>query len=261
MVGMSADSPSPVPADEGHDDPLRIEPPDRGRIHSHRRRIQFADVSPAGRLRLDALARFLQDISDEDTIDAGFPPDEAWVVRRVELAVRRFPVVRDLVTVTTWGSGVGGRWAERRVRVEVDGDVAADAAVLWVHLDASGRPAKLSGHFHDVYAEAVRGRKVRAKLHHGARPDGLVGAPFPLRVSDFDPMDHVNNAVSWIPVEQALFDRRSLRAPLRVSMEHAAAIERDSEPEVAVVDVEGGFDLWIDAGGRTCSSVQLRPHP
>src|SRR5690606_3653578 len=79
------------------DDPLAIEPPPEGRITGHRRRVQLADGSPKGRLRLDAAARMLQDVSDEDTTDAGFPLSEPWVVRRVEMLVAEFPVFRQHV--------------------------------------------------------------------------------------------------------------------------------------------------------------------
>ena len=244
----------------GTDDPLAIEPPERGRIHGHRRRVHLADGSPKGRLRLDAAARMLQDVSDEDTTDAGFPPGEPWVVRRVEMLVPEFPVFRQQVDVITWCSGIGARWAERRVRIEVvDGPGRVEAAVLWVHLDAEGRPARLPERFDDLYAEAARGRKVRARLHHEARPPGGAStSPFPLRFTDFDMMDHVNNAVSWEPVEQALAERPDLRAPLRVSVEHPAPIDVGSHPEVAVADAYGGFDLWILVDGAVCSTAQVR---
>ncbi|MDZ7674495.1 MAG: thioesterase [Acidimicrobiales bacterium] len=263
---MTAD----LSSEQGADDVLDIEPPQQGRVHAHRRRIQFADVSPAGRLRFDGVARMLQDISDEDTTDAGFPDDDVWVVRRVELVVHRFPVVRETVRVSTWGSGLGSRWAERRIRIEEaidDGDPAGgrggwiDAAALWVHLDADGRPAKLPDRFHEVYGEVIGGRKVRARLHHDARPDGADAEPFPLRATDFDLMGHVNNSVSWIPVEEALLARPQLRAPLRVSMEHPAPIDLGTTPEVTVADCDGGFDLWIVVDGQTCSSARVRPVP
>ena len=152
------------------DDPLDIAPPASGRIYSHRRRVNLADGSPKGRARLDALARMLQDVSDEDTTDAGFPPGEPWVVRRVDMGIAEFPAFRDTVTASTWCSGIGGRWAERRVRIEGDGGGRVDAAVLWVHLDDDGRPARLPDRFDDLYAEAAGGRKVRARLQHDPQP-------------------------------------------------------------------------------------------
>lgn len=245
------------------DDPIDIDPPGVGRAYSHRRRVHLADGSPKGRARLDALARMLQDVSDEDTTDAGFPPAEPWVVRRVDMRVNRFPVFRDMVTVTTWCSGIGARWAERRVRIEGDATGRVDAAVLWVHLDESGRPARLPDRFEALYGEASGGRKVRARLHHDpAPPPGPTAGepmPFPLRFTDIDLMDHVNNAVSWEPVEQVLAGRTGLGAPMRVSMEHPAPIDPDAEPSVVVADVDGGFDLWILVDGQTCSTARVRP--
>lgn len=250
--------PQSGPVDE-LDDPLDIEPPETGRRYTHRRRVHLADGSPKGRARLDALARMLQDVSDEDTTDAGFAPSEPWVVRRVDMRVTEFPVFRDVVTVTTWCSGIGGRWAERRVRIEGDEVGRVDAAVLWVHLDRSGRPARLPDRFDSLYGEAAGGRKVRARLQHDARPRDGVAAAFPLRFTDIDMMDHVNNAVSWEPVEEALAGRAGLRAPMRVSVEHPAPIDPDAEPVVVVAEADGGFDLWVTVDDQTCSSARVRP--
>ncbi len=200
----------------------------------------------------------LQDVSDEDTTDAGFPPDEPWVVRRVDMGITSFPVFRDMVTVSTWCSGIGGRWAERRVRIEGDTGGRVDAAVLWVHLDAEGRPARLPERFDSLYGEAARGRKVRARLHHDAMVADTETTPFPLRLTDFDLMGHVNNAVSWIPVEEALALQRDLRAPLRVTLEHPGPIDPGDAPTVAVVDVDDGFDVWIVVDGDTRSSARVR---
>lgn len=258
MASSSPREAARAPGGETADDPLTIEPPTVGRIHSHRRRVHLADTSPKGRARLDALARMLQDVSDEDTTDAGFPPDEPWVVRRVDMGISSFPTFRDMATVSTWCSGIGGRWAERRVRIVGDTGGQVDAAVLWVHLDAQGRPARLPERFDDLYAEAAGGRKVRAKLHHDPAPPDAGARPFPLRLTDFDLMGHVNNAVSWIPVEEALVERRELRAPLRVTLEHPGPIDPDDEPRVAVDDVADGYDLWITVDGEARSSARVR---
>lgn len=240
------------------DDPLGIDVPSSGRVFRHRRRVNLGDVSPSGRARLDAVVRFLQDVSDMDTVDAGFPPGEGWVVRRTDLRVDTFPVFREWVDASTWCSGIGGRWAERRVSVLGDEGGRVEAAVLWVHLDEGGRPARLPERFDGLYAEAARGRKVRARLHHGPVPDGLVGDPFPLRFCDFDVLRHVNNANSWVPVEEVRAARDGLDAPMRVSVEHPAPIERNAVVTVSVADVDGGFDLWLRDGDRVCSTAQLR---
>lgn len=245
-------------APAGTDDPLAIEPPETGRIHGHRRRVHLADGSPKGRLRLDAAARMLQDVSDEDTTDAGFPPGEPWVVRRVEMLVTEFPVFRQQVDVTTWCSGIGARWAERRVRVQVvDGPGRVEAAALWVHLDASGRPARLPQAFLDAYGAAAGGRQVTARLSHGLPPEQAERRPWPLRASDFDVFGHVNNAATWEAIVDEL-DRLGVR-PQEAELEYRDAIEPTDEVEIVRVPGDDVVSLWLVAGGAVRASAVVRP--
>jgi hypothetical protein len=45
--------------------------PEGVRAYSHRRTPGFADCAPTGRVRLDAIARWLQDVAYADVLDAG----------------------------------------------------------------------------------------------------------------------------------------------------------------------------------------------
>src|SRR4051795_13779923 len=87
--------------------------PGAGRTFPGRRRVRLGDCSPGGRLRLDAVARYVQDLSDDDTRDAGLA-QMTWVVRRTVIEVPQFPVYLDPLEMVTWCSGLGSRWAERR---------------------------------------------------------------------------------------------------------------------------------------------------
>lgn len=224
--------------------------PTAGRIFEGARRVRLADVSPAGRLRLDATARFLQDLSADDTADAALPDAQAWVVRKTVIEVRSFPRYLEPLRLATWCSGTGSHWAERRISVEGERGGAVEAAATWVHLHAaSGRPARIPAGFHAIYGEASSGRRVKARLHHGDPPTTTPGDEFsrfawPLRFSDFDVLGHVNNAACWQVVEEALAGRRDLRAPLRAEVEHRTAIERDSAISVLQHDRDGGLALW-----------------
>ena len=105
------------------------------------RRVRLADVSPAGRLRLDAAARFLQDLSADDTADAALPDAEAWVVRKTVIEVAAFPRYLEPLELATWCSGTGSHWAERRISIRGERGGAIEAATTWVHIDlASGPP-------------------------------------------------------------------------------------------------------------------------
>src|SRR5947207_6187601 len=146
------------------DDPLALPPPARGRVYRGGRRVRLGDASPGGRLRLDALARYLQDVSNDDTRD-GELDDDGWVVRRTALRVARLPVIGEELVLETFCSGIGGRWAERRVRVQGDQGGAVEAVSLWVHVDmATGRLTPPTPPFFTLYGEAAAGRTVPPRL-------------------------------------------------------------------------------------------------
>jgi len=224
--------------------------PDKGRRYSASRRVRLGDVSPKGRLRLDAVARYLQDVANDDAIDAIGEDASAWVVRRTAIAVERFPVLREGLTLTTWGAGVGARWAERRTSIVGEGGGHIEVVSLWVHVDLdSGRPAKLPASFFEAYGATIGDRRVHARLSHPDRPDGIATTAWPVRFVDFDVLGHVNNAAYWAIVEEHV----DLHAPATVELEYRGGIDRDQRVEVAV----DGEYLWITAAGVAAASARI----
>jgi acyl-ACP thioesterase len=195
------------------------------------------------------VARYLQDIGNDDAVDAIGEDASAWVVRRTTLHVERFPVFREGLKLTTWASGVGSRWAERSTSIEGSEAGAIHATALWVHVDLqTGRPKRLPPNFDRIYGEAAAGRAVSARLGHDD-PPLADPVPWPARFSDFDVLGHVNNAVYWAVVEEH-FD---LKAPVTVVLEYRGGIDRGQSAEV-VVD---GDSLWIVADGAVAASARI----
>ena len=154
-----------------------VAPPPDARLFSGRMRAGLGDCAPSGRIRLDALARWLQDIAYEDVEDAGLADSAVWVVRRTRMRIARFPRFAERCTVRTYCSGIGRMWAERRTTIvaeraqtehaeraqtgvsgsaqtgdsgsaqtgdsgsaqagDADGCGDVEAVALWVHLDAA----------------------------------------------------------------------------------------------------------------------------
>ena len=75
-----------------------VAPPRGGRVYSRGVSPGFADTAPSGRIRLDAVARWLQDVAYADVIDAGTERAAVWVVRRSRIAVSELPAVRGAVS-------------------------------------------------------------------------------------------------------------------------------------------------------------------
>ena len=235
--------------------------PAQGRRFSGARSPRLGDVTPKGRLRLDAVARYLQDIANDDAIDAGLENAMAWVVRRCEIRVERFPTFREPLDLVTFCGGYGSRWAERRTQLRGGAVPLIDAAALWVSIDAaSGRPSRIPEAFVELYGEAAGGRKVGARLQLGEpSPATVVAAErFPLRFVDYDLLGHVNNSFAWVVAEELLSARSDLRAPLRVEAEYRGAIERGCALAVAVDQRPDGFDAWLIDQPRGAVLVALR---
>jgi acyl-ACP thioesterase len=238
-----------------------VERPAAGRVFEGARRVRLADVSPAGRLRLDAAARFLQDLSADDTADAALPDAEAWVVRKTTIEVHTFPRYLEPLRLATWCSGTGSHWAERRISVEGEQGGSLEAATTWVHFDTtSGRPSRIPAGFDEIYGEASGGRRVTARLDHPDPPaGGRDGFSWPLRFTDFDVLGHVNNAACWQILEEAMTSRRDLRAPLRAEVQHRTAIERGATVEVRTRSVDGALHLWATADGALAVTARVTP--
>ena len=226
--------------------------PPQGRTFRHRDRVTLGDVSPAGRARLDALARWLQDAAYDDSRDSGLADSGVWVVRRLSLRVRRFPRLLDEIEVATFCSGVAALWAERSSLVSCDGEVAVEAVALWVHLGRDGvRPQPLPAGFDAVYAPSAMGKRVRARLRHPpAPPVGATARPWHFRGADLDLAGHVNNAVYW----EALEDELVVNEPgdgLDAEIEHRAATSAGE----ATILADGPMRWIVGADGAVVATL------
>jgi acyl-ACP thioesterase len=239
--------------------------PAGGRRFTGRARVRLGDVDRDGRLRLDATARFLQDVANDDAMDA--IPDDAmnWVLRRSTVEVVSWPGFREDLTLTTWSSGVGSRWAERRTSIEGDRGGRIEAAALWVHVEpATGRPLRLPASFAAIYAEAHGGRVVHARTRHASPPSGapgeeLLSAPWAVRAADIDLVGHVNNAVYWQMVEEIL-PPGLVAAGLHAEVEYRGGLEPGEGVELAWrAGVDGGVDLWVNGGAGVAASARMKP--
>lgn len=234
--------------------------PSVGRVFTGSRRVRLADVSPGGRLRLDAATRFLQDLSSDDTTDAALEEAEAWVVRKTVLEVHTFPRYLERLDLATWCSGTGSHLAERRISMAGDAGGRLETATTWVHVDLeSGRPKRVPDGFHELYGATADGRRVKARLEHADPTPDATPIPWMLRFTDFDVLAHVNNAAYWEPVEEALAARPALRAPLRAEVEHRTAVERGAQVEVLLADDGPALRVWVVADGTVAATAVVRP--
>jgi acyl-ACP thioesterase len=236
--------------------------PEHGRTYTTRRRIRLADMDERGRLRLDSVARFLQDVAIEDVSETGWgTPDHLWFVRRIRVEVRE-PFLSDReVELVTWCSSLAAIAAGRRWSVTGTAGGRLEVDSVWIHLGPDQRPARIEGF--DLYAEATGGRPASTRLELPAPGDGATRRPWPLRASDVDLHGHVNNAVYWQAVEDALRAGPIEPArPLVAELEYRDPVDLADRLELVTASVGEALAIGFDVDGDVRAVGRVAPvHP
>ena len=171
-----------------------LEPAPDGRVYRMQRRIRLADTSASGRLRLDAVARYVQDIATDDVADAGIDDgDHVWIVRRAAMEILSpFSGDDTAVRVATWSGGLGARWATRRTSIAGDAGGRIETETLWAFVHAETlKLSRLPPAYHAVYGNELRDAAVSGKLLLPRRPpQDAARVGWPLRVTDNDILGH-----------------------------------------------------------------------
>lgn len=233
--------------------------PDRGRTFTHRRRIRLSDRDAQGRLRLDGVARFLQDVAIDDVEETGWGvPEHLWFVRSIRLdVVAPFLADRE-VELTTWCSGMGSAAAGRRWSLAGDAGGRIEVDSVWIHLDRHGRPARLEGF--GVYAEATAGRRVSTRLGLPELPPEAARTAWPLRGTDIDVHGHLNNAVYWQAVEERLAaGGPDPRRPLRARLEYRRPVDLGEPLELLERREEASLELAFVVEGDPRAVARVEP--
>ncbi|MFN8027764.1 MAG: thioesterase [Acidimicrobiia bacterium] len=248
-----------------------VDPPAQGRRYEITRNVHLDDTDATGAVGIDAVARFLQDVATDDAHDAGLYENArgVWVLRRADVALVRRPVLYEALNVLTFCSGSGPAWAERRTRIRGDdGAVLVESAAIWVYIDREkGRPLPLEPSFADWYGEAAMGRRVSGKLQLPGPPADAAAREWTVRHSDFDILDHVNNARSLEAVADELVRRLPGTRPVAFTVEYKGMLERGDVIELRSVvsepagpgsagDAELAAWLMVDGDVRVAARVR-----
>ncbi|MGW5316918.1 acyl-[acyl-carrier-protein] thioesterase [Nocardia thailandica] len=225
--------------------------------------VRLGDTDAEDRLRLDAAARYLQDIGFEHlgAVEDG-DTHQGWIVRRTVIDVYEPLTFGDRAHLRRWPAALSNRWCDMRIRVTGERGGRLEAQAFLIHVDpVAGRPARMSDRFMAPMLAATTEHRLRwkAALTPLTTLDAELTA-FPLRVSDVDRLGHVNNAVYWIAVEEALAAHPEWHAtPYRAVVEHVGPVMAADKVTVRTVVGERSLRLQLEVDGEPRALAEVRP--
>ncbi|WP_327114967.1 thioesterase [Nocardia sp. NBC_01730] len=243
------------------------EPPTEGTPFETGWPVRVADTAPDQRLRLDAVARYLQDIGYEhlDAVEEG-DTHLGWVVRRTVIDVLKPIEIGERVTLRRWCSALSNRWCNMRVQVCGTRGGLMETEAFLIHFGTeSGVPARMSDRFMAPMLASTTEHRLRWKAAltapmPPADEPGVQTRPFPLRVTDIDLLDHVNNAVYLSAVEEILADHAELKSgPHRTVIEYAKPVRFGDDLQLIARRTGSSLDLWFAIGAESRAVARITP--
>jgi acyl-ACP thioesterase len=235
--------------------------------------VRAGDVDSYNRLRLDGVARYLQDIA-WDNLRSNFmsETDPTWLVRRTVIDVIRPINWPGGVRLHQWCSGMSTRWANWRVDIEGDDGGLIETEGFWINFsEATNAPARISDAGLAYLETMTTERRLRWHpwLTEPVPPHSDTDISFPVRATDIDQYNHVNTAAYWQAAEQYLVEYPKLVAgPHRAVIEYNSAVLAREH-----ITVRGRFEpndshsgrptlrLWFLVGDALCTAIKVMPLP
>ncbi|MGE2717340.1 acyl-ACP thioesterase domain-containing protein [Mycolicibacterium litorale] len=199
--------------------------------------LRVADIDRTGRLRFDAATRHIQDIGSDHLRELGYEATHPlWIVRRTMIDLIRPIEFQDMLRLRRWCSGTSNRWCEMRVRIDGRKGGLMESEAFWININRETQgPARISDDFIAGLQRTTDVNRLRWKayLSAGSRDDAQEIREYPVRVSDIDIFDHMNNSVYWSVVEDYLYSHPELlQGPLRVTIEHDLPVALGDKLEI-----------------------------
>lgn len=168
------------------------------------RKIDYADVNPHFKQKLGSFFKLIQEAAVIHSEQVGFDSKtlldrgEVWILNAMEAEIYRYPELREEVSVATWHKKSKGFKAFRDFVVYSGDEKLAAVSSLWLYFDINKKrlirvPIETGRVYTTVEESALDGIIESWKPEDSFTPEFETGIS--VRNSDFDPLNHVNNAV------------------------------------------------------------------
>ncbi len=229
-------------------------------------RVRTGDVDQEMRVRLDAVARYLQDVANDNIEVTEFrDSDPFWIVRRTVIDVIEPITWPASFNAQRWCGALSTRWTNMRVRLtsthetnrfnpEPRPDGLIETEAFWINVNDQGMPSRLTDEAYEMLSQMTDEHRLRWKSMNADKAPAadeleLADRPHILRITDFDPFKHLNNAAYLEAVEDELTDHGDLvDVPHRLVIEYLRPIVPGTEITIRRRRVGDRLEMWLLIG-------------
>lgn len=202
--------------------------PASGYVYQTGWRVGTSDIDVHMRLRLDGVARYIQEVGAEHLADAGLAEVHPhWIVLRTVIDVIDPIELPSDITFRRWCAALSTRWCSMRVQLEgsAGGRIETEGFWLCVNKDTL-TPSRLVDGCIARFGTTTDNHRLKWRPWLTESIESSTDTPFPLRRTDIDPFEHVNNTIYWHGIHEILSQVPEVgTAPYRAVLEYRSPIK------------------------------------
>ena len=180
--------------------------PATGYVYRTSWRVATGDLDGNLDLRLDGVARYIQDVGAENLVDAGEAEEHPhWLVQRTVIDVIEPIEFPNDISFSRWCSALSSRWCTMRVDLVGSDGGRIETEGFWIAINSKTlTPQRVSDSLVERFASTtdIHRLKWRPWLQN---PDGADDTmSFALRRTDIDIFEHVTNTAYWHAIHEVM---------------------------------------------------------
>jgi medium-chain acyl-[acyl-carrier-protein] hydrolase len=219
----------------------------------HTHTINYFEADRTYKVKLPVLFQQLQNAAVLHSEKAGYRMDsliqngQGWVLNKMDMEIFRYPEYKEQIEIITWSRSLKGVKAKREFLIYSNTEKLVSASSVWVFVDSIRmKIIKIPDSMEDRYTihpdVALNENIERWRAEKDSIAD--LQERITTRISDYDPMGHINNTIYIDFLETAI--NRKIGKPSRIS---AIRIQYITELNPTTTWVKIGFQK-SDAGYR-----------
>lgn len=202
--------------------------PDSGYVYRTSWPVMTGDIDEHLHLRLDGVARYIQEVGAENLVDAGEAENHPhWIVNRTVIDVIEPIEWPNDVSFSRWCSALSTRWCTMRVQLRGSEGGRIETEGFWIAINKDTlTPSRVSDSLTAKFASTTTEHRLKWRPWlQDIAGDAATDAPFALRRTDIDIFQHVTNTVYWHAVHEVMADHADIAtAPYRAVVEYRKPI-------------------------------------